>query len=363
MLGVVRRCGFSAFSIGYRSVSSKALIYPSYGEPENVLSLTERPPKTLEDDEVLVKMCAAPVHPSDINTIQGVYAIKPPLPAVPGNEGVGRVITCGSKVDGLTVGDLVVPAATGLGTWQTHLSGKAEQFFRLPASMPISHAAVFRTNPGTAYRMLVDFVQLRPGDIVIQNGATSAVGIYVIQMAKLLGTKTINLFRPRETPEATEKTRQLLLDYGADWALTEAEFNDVDNPIAKDAKTAGSTRLALNCLGGKPALVLLRTLADSGTLVSYGAMTRNPMTIPVGPLIFRDIRLRGFWMTSWIRQSHASRVDQMFKQLCDWFSQQQLKPSPSVEIPFADWKQAIALSKFGDTGPTDIRKKVILKME
>ncbi|KAF5397428.1 Mitochondrial trans 2 enoyl coenzyme A reductase [Paragonimus heterotremus] len=229
--------------------------------------------------------------------------------------------------------------------------------------MPISQAAVFRTNPGTAYRMLVDFVQLRSGDVVIQNGATSAVGIYVIQMAKLLGTKTINLFRPRETPEATEKTRQLLLDYGADWALTEAEFNDVDNPIAKDAKTAGSTRLALNCLGGKPALVLLRTLADSGTLVSYGAMTRNPMTIPVGPLIFRDIRLRGFWMTSWIRQSHASRVDQMFKQLCDWFSQQQLKPSPSVEIPFADWKQAIALSKFGDTGPTDIRKKVILKME
>ncbi|KAF5398149.1 hypothetical protein PHET_08887 [Paragonimus heterotremus] len=91
MLGVVRRRGFSAFSVGHRLVSSKALIYPSYGEPENVLSLTERTPKTLEDDEVLVKMCAAPVHPSDINTIQGVYAIKPPLPAVPGNEGVGRV--------------------------------------------------------------------------------------------------------------------------------------------------------------------------------------------------------------------------------------------------------------------------------
>lgn len=342
---------------------SKALTIDKFGEPEDVLSLSEMPVGEVGDDELLVKMCAAPMHPSDLNTIQGVYGIKPKLPAVIGNEGVGKVIRCGSMVKGFTVGDVVIPSVVSSGTWQTYFRGKAGHFFRVSHPIPAAHAAVFRTNPGTALRLIKDFANLLPNDVIIQNGSTSAVGIYVIQMAKLLGLRTINLFRSRSTPEATEKTRQVLLDYGATWALTEAEFTEADDPTFKKAREAGPVKLALNCLGGRPAIVLLRALGPQGTLVTYGGMTKNPMPIPVAPLIFRDLRLRGFWMSEWIRTKPRPAVDEMFEQLAQWFSNGSIRPSPYTEVPFSDWKHAVDLAKFDDAGPTGIRTKIILNME
>ncbi|KAG5446134.1 Enoyl-[acyl-carrier-protein] reductase, mitochondrial [Clonorchis sinensis] len=350
-------------AINRRLISSKALVYANYGDPQSVLNMSERTLSDPADDEILVKMCAAPVHPSDINTVQGVYPIKPPLPAVAGNEGVGRVIITGRNVKDFAIGDLVIPTRVSSGTWQTHVCAKSDLFYRLPDSMPTSHAAVFRTNPGTAFRLLSDFTQLQNGGVIIQNGATSAVGIYTIQIAKLLGYQTINLFRPRINTDATEETRKLLIDYGATWAFTEPEWTDSTSPLVAEAKSSGPIKLALNCLGGKSAIVLLKALAEGGTLVSYGGMSRNPMSIPVGPLIFRDLRLRGFWMSAWIQKEHPSRVGLMHRQLSDWFTRNLIQPSPFMDVPFDDWKKAIELSQFGDSGPTGIRKKIILKME
>ncbi|CAH8626031.1 unnamed protein product [Dicrocoelium dendriticum] len=258
---------------------------------------------------------------------------------------------------------MVIPVIPASGTWQTHTSGKSTDFFRLPSSLPPAHAAVCRVNPATALLMLTDFVKLRPNDVMIQNGATSAVGIYGIQMAKHLGVKTINLFRPRSSPEATEATRQVLLDYGATWALTEAEFADSTNPMTKDAKSAGQVQLGLNCLGGRPTLTIMKVLADGGTLVSYGAMTRSPMPIPVFPLIFHDIRLRGFWVTGWLQRASSDETTRLFTQIAEWFSQGILRPSPFLEVPFSDWKKAISLTAFSDSGPSGITKKIILNME
>lgn len=67
-----------------------------------------------------IKWLLAPVNPADINTIQGKYPSKPPLPAVPGNEGVGEIVAVGSNVRNLCVGDRVVPNGPNFGTWRTH---------------------------------------------------------------------------------------------------------------------------------------------------------------------------------------------------------------------------------------------------
>ena len=68
-----------------------------------------------------MKMLAATVNPADINTIQGVYAVKPPLPSIPGNEGVGEVLDVGSKVcPSIKPGDRVIPRLNAWGTWRTH---------------------------------------------------------------------------------------------------------------------------------------------------------------------------------------------------------------------------------------------------
>lgn len=56
---------------------------------------------------------------------------------------------------------------------------------------------MLNVNPCTAYRMLKDFISLKPGDTVIQNGANSAVGQLVIQLCKLWNYKSINIVRDR----------------------------------------------------------------------------------------------------------------------------------------------------------------------
>ena len=94
-------------------------------------------PETLEPGDVRVRMLAAPVNPSDINMLQGRYALLPPLPAVGGNEGVGEVEAVGATAaaasgGALQPGALVLPAAAGLGTWRTHVVAPASAWLPLP---------------------------------------------------------------------------------------------------------------------------------------------------------------------------------------------------------------------------------------
>lgn len=135
----------------------------------------------LKSNEVLVRWLAAPINPADINQIQGVYPIKPPVPAVGGNEGCAVVEKVGTNVANLKVGDHVIPLNSGLGTWTQYGVYDASNLFHVDNSLPVYHAATLQVNPSTAYRMLKDFVQLSPGDFVVQNGANSAAGRYVIQ--------------------------------------------------------------------------------------------------------------------------------------------------------------------------------------
>lgn len=79
---------------------------------------------------------------------------------------------------------------------------------------------MFKVNPPTAYRMLHDFARLEPGDTVVQNGANSAVGRYVIQICRLLNIKSVNVVRDRD--EISELKKELG-DLGANYVYTEEE--------------------------------------------------------------------------------------------------------------------------------------------
>ncbi|THD22688.1 Trans-2-enoyl-CoA reductase mitochondrial [Fasciola hepatica] len=173
----------------------------------------------------------------------------------------------------------------------------------------------------------------------------------------------VNLFRARTTDHATEEMRATLLSYGATWALTEAELTDKEHPLAKEIRKAGPIKLALNCLGGKPAVTQLKFLGESGTLVSYGAMTRSPIPLPAGPLIFRDIRLRGFWMSAWIQRESKDKRQTMLNLIAEWLARGLIQPSPSVCFPLDDWRKALSMSTFSDQLPNAIKKKAILTMD
>lgn len=69
----------------------------------------------------------SPVNPADINTIQGKYPSKPPLPATPGNEAVGEIVEIGPDVTDLQIGDRVLPNASNIGTWRTQANYTNDQ--------------------------------------------------------------------------------------------------------------------------------------------------------------------------------------------------------------------------------------------
>lgn len=131
------------------------------------------PLPALTPDTVHVKFVASPINPADVNQVQGAYPLKPPFQllgdtddtkyAVGGNEGVAQVIATGDNVKGLKVGDQVIMAQAGYGTWRTYAAGPPSDFQVVPGDVSSIQLATLSVNPCTAYRMLKDFVDLKKG--------------------------------------------------------------------------------------------------------------------------------------------------------------------------------------------------------
>ncbi|KAM9353888.1 enoyl-[acyl-carrier-protein] reductase, mitochondrial [Symphorus nematophorus] len=325
-------------SAGLRAQTCTALLYRKHGDPSQIVQLedVDLPPMGAKD--VLVKMLAAPINPSDINMIQGTYAILPDLPAVGGNEGVARVVEVGSQVKSLKTGDWVIPKDAGLGTWRTEAVLAEDDVISLPNDIPLLSAATLGVNPCTAFRMLSDFEDLKPGDCVIQNAANSGVGQAVIQIAGARGINTINVVRDR--PEFTQLSDRLKA-IGATHVIKEEALR---RPEMKELfKTCPKPKLALNGVGGKSATELLRHLQYGGSMVTYGGMAKQPVTVPVSALIFKDVKVRGFWVTQW-KKDHSNdgrAFRSMLDELCYLIRQGKLTAPACTEVGLKDYSKAL----------------------
>eukprot|EP00835_Amoeboradix_gromovi_P000407 NODE_14_length_42432_cov_0.433799.p12 type:complete len:344 gc:universal NODE_14_length_42432_cov_0.433799:9477-10508(+) len=272
----------------------RGLLFKEFGNPKSVLTFSESLVKPqVKSNEVLVKILASPINPSDVNQIEGVYPVLPFKDSdtyTPGNEGSGRVVEVGNDVSGIKSGDHVIFAAYAKGTWREYVCATAQELIKVDARLDPKNAAILSVNPCSAYRMLRDF-----GDnkVLIQNAANSGVGQMVIQMAKLKGFKTINIIRDR--PNVSE-LKQELTALGADFVYTDEELETKETTdFIKNLKPT----LALNAVGGKSATNISRVLDQNGQMVTYGAMSKQPVSLPVGLLIFKNISFKGFWMTQW----------------------------------------------------------------
>ncbi|KAM3872820.1 LOW QUALITY PROTEIN: enoyl-[acyl-carrier-protein] reductase, mitochondrial-like [Diretmus argenteus] len=283
-------------------------------------------------------MLAAPINPADINMIQGTYAVLPDLPAVGGNEGVAEVVEVGSQVKSLKTGDWVILKDAGLGTWRTAAVLAEDDVISLPSGIPLLSAATLGVNPCTALRMLSDFEDLKPGDSVIQNAANSGVGQAVIQIAAARGINTINVVRDR--PEFTQLSDRLKA-MGASHVIKEETLR---RPEMKELfKDLSKPKLALNGVGGKSATELLRHLQAKGSMVTYGGMAKQPVTVPVSAFIFKDVKLRGFWVTQWKRDhSHdEGSFRAMADELCSLIQQGKLTAPACSEVGLQDYRRAL----------------------
>ncbi|ALC42203.1 CG16935 [Drosophila busckii] len=332
------------------SVVAKTLKYSEHGEPQDVLQLVEQQLEGPKDKQRTGFECKL----YNRQRFAGKYPVKPKFPAVAGNEFVGEVVCVGEQVKCLKPGEHVVPLASGLGSWTTHALYNEDQLLGVSKRVGLAEAATITVNPCTAYRMLKDFVQLAPGDTVIQNGANSAVGQAVHQLCRSWNINSVGIVRNR--PEIAD-LKKMLQCLGASAVLTEEEMRTSD--IFKTGKFK-RPKLALNCVGGKSATEVSRHLDNRGVMVTYGGMSREPVTVATGPLIFKDIAFRGFWMTRWSKENYNSTErTQMFKELCLLMEQQQFVAPAHEMVPLAQFKEAAAaaLNFKGFTG-----KKFILDM-
>ncbi len=304
-------------------------MFRQFGKPAEVLECLAFSPGAPEVGEVLVRMLAAPVNPADLNTIEGTYGVKPELPAVPGVEGCG-VVEDSRSPDFLT-GDCVMFLRRA-STWATHTTVAADSLFKLPPDIDPLQAAMLKVNPATAWRLLHGFGALALGDCIVQNAGNSAVSRCVIQLARDLGIRTISFVRRLEL---IDELRQL----GADHVLLD---DDEGMAAAKSILGGANAALAFNSVGGESALRLMKLLRESGTHITYGAMGRKPLTLPNGLLIFRDIRVRGLWVTRWVENSPAAEVNAVYQNLAARVAAGKLTQPVDATFPLAAYQDALA---------------------
>lgn len=278
-----------------------------------------------------MKMLAAPINPADLNQIEGKYPVRPVLPATPGFEGAGVIVELGAGVNGLTSGALVI-LPHNIGTWRDAVAVKAEELIVVPDGIEPVQAAMLKINPLTAWRLLHDYVDLKKGDWLIQNAANSAAGRDVIHIAHQLGYKTVNVVRRAELIDELHAE-------GGDVVLV-----DGDNlrEEVKNATGGAFIRLGLNSVGGDSALRLANCLAPGGTLVSFGAMSLQPLKIPTGLFIFKDLRFRGIWINKWYDNATPSQRMETFQPLFEMAKRGLLKTKVEKAYPLGEAKAAVA---------------------
>lgn len=316
----------------------KKALYEQRGPiPKEVIQAVEFEKPVLEPGQVLVEVLAAPINPSDLLTLTGQYGILPPLPAIGGSEGVGRVIELGPDVQNPPVGQTVL-LPIGIGTWRTHLAVDANTLMPMPNEADPKQLAMITVNPPTAALMLSEFVDLEQGDWVIQNTANSGVGTYLVQLAKIRGFKTVNIVRRESAVAGVQEN-------GGDVTLVDGE--DLAKRVA-EATGGAKIKLGVDAVGGEATTRIANCLCEEATIVSYGAMSGKPYSLPATEIIFKDITFKGFWLAKWFKTASQEQRMAVFGELTQMIASGKLQSNIQATYDIDHIKEAVAAASQGE---------------
>ncbi|KAG4077978.1 hypothetical protein HA402_015696 [Bradysia odoriphaga] len=281
----------------------RALIHHSFGTPEDVLVLEDRPIPEPGPGQVRLRILLSPIHNHDIWTIRGTYGFKPELPAASGTEALGIVDALGDGVDNLTVGQRVATGGT-FGAWAEYIVANAAGLIPVPEGLADESAAQLISMPFSAISLL-EFLEAE-GDWIVQNAANGAVGRMLAQLASARGVNVLGLVRRAD-------------------GVDELRAQGIENVIATDWEgwrgqvaemTGGAEIIAgVDSVGGKSAGEVLSLLAENGTLVAFGAMNSPIMQIASGDVIFKQATVKGFWGSRVIQTMDAATRNALFSEL------------------------------------------------
>lgn len=262
----------------------RALIHSTFGTPEDVLEVQERPVPEPGPGQVRLRIVLSPIHNHDLWTVRGTYGFKPELPAASGTEALGIVDAVGEGVEHLTVGQRVATGGT-FGAWAEYILANAAGLVPVPDSLPDESAAQLVSMPFSTMTLL-QFLNVDEGDWIVQNAANGAVGRMLAQLGAARGINVLGLVRRSA-------------------GIEELRAQDIANVIATDqddwkeqaAALIGGARVVagVDSVGGASAGDVLSLLSEGGTLVAFGAMDSPTMEIASSDVIFKQATVKGFW--------------------------------------------------------------------
>jgi NADPH2:quinone reductase len=303
----------------------KAIQLSKTGGPE-VLELVELERPTVGPDQVLVRVQSASINFADIMRRRAdPYPTPTPLPAVLGSEVAGIIEAVGSDVKGLMVGDLVFSMLPeGLGGYAQFAVAESSDVIKLPEDLDPDVACTLVVAGVTAYLILKEVARIGKDETVFIPAAAGGVGSYAVQLAKILGVKTVI------AGAGSKERRELALKNGADHAV--------------DYTTPGWTGEVRELTGGRGADVILEMiggdffnqsldiLAPFGRVVVFGAAAGELSTLVPQQLLGTNVSVIGFYVGLWLAHRPVeSRA--AFDALVGLIQSGQLKVDVSEKFP------------------------------
>ena len=309
----------------------RSATYHQFGKPSEVLSITDIPMPEPGPKEVRVKTILASIHNHDLITIRGQYGDKPDLPTTPGSEALGIIDAVGEEVEGFEIGQRVATASV-TGTWAQYFTAPAKMVFAVPDELEDEIATQLIAMPLSAL-MLLEFMQLQPGQWVILNAANGAVGKSFAMIAAARGIHTIGLVR---RAEAAQELTDLGIEHSID--VSQSSWKDKVRELVGDAQISA----AVDSLGGEASNDLLDLLGTNGTLVSFGVMAGEPMIINPSNLIFKQAVVKGFWGSKTSREMDLENKQRLINQLIKHATNNQLTLPVEAIFDLEDINEAVS---------------------
>jgi 2-desacetyl-2-hydroxyethyl bacteriochlorophyllide A dehydrogenase len=289
--------------------------FHEYGGPEVLQSNYVTIPQP-RGDEVLLKVKACGVNRADLLSRMGKIIGEGGLPHIPGTEVAGEVVSVGSLVRDRQPGDRVMVTPIlycgecdackkgednmctkgkvfgydTKGGYAEYVTAPARYLVNIPQAVSYETAAALAATASTSWHMLVRRARLKPGETVLVVAAGSGIGVYAVQIARLMGARVIG------TTGSQEK-REKALALGAE--------------VVIDHNSKGWSKRVRNATGGRGVDVVfehvgeatwqesIRSLSRMGRLVTCGAFTGSQVMIDLWPMFSKELELIGSFGASY----------------------------------------------------------------
>jgi NADPH2:quinone reductase len=270
----------------------KAVFYNENGGPE-VMAYGDHPDPTVGEDDVLIRVEAISIEGGDLLN----RLLSPPgtTPFVPGYQAGGTVEAVGASVANFRVGQRVV-AFNWNGSHAEYMVAPQNFCFAIPDGLDMLLASAAPIAFGTAHDALIEYGHLRPGEIILVQGAAGGVGLAAVQIAKEAGAIVIGT---ASSADRLERIKPYGLDYG---------INYREEDIAKrclEITNGKGVDLALDLAGGKGKEQLVKALRPHGRYGAVGASTGEIPSFSFFELIGEMLNVYG---VSLGQEMHTPRV-------------------------------------------------------